>query len=688
MKHSSIILLVTVIFFCQGFAQKFINLKTYNVDSLLLVLLGQQAEERINTLNNLAVSLSFVDYQQSKQYVDEAMNLSKELYYEEGIAAAFRNYGQIYVYQGNYPQALNNYFEALALYQKLDETHTAGWICYEIAKTHYFASNYEKTIEYAYMALDIFRKRTDEGTTVGNARDTITIYGGLVETYSWMGMYDKALELNLKTHALSKRNNFPNIELMLTAWSVGFSYSDVDEPDSAKVYFFKALAYPDESLNMKTLKYRNTISLGWLYYSEGKIDSALYYLQNAYEFYEKRGFLYWALSTSWGLGYIYYRNNQLTVAKKYLQKSEHIFNEMLTKESWYRYDSLKHIANYGLELYFPIPPVKLKEMMWGDGRSMYKLLYLLNTKQNKTAEALKYHIAYSKAKDTLYKLQRERETVEIQTRYESDRKDQQIDYLSKENEFKDTQLNQSRIILVGLVGLVILIVILAIVLIRQNKLRNQQQNLILQQKLFRSQMNPHFIFNSLASIQNSIINEEPITASKYLSRFSRLVRNILDSSIEEFITLEEEIATIENYLELQRIRFPEKFDYDLEIDQQLDPESIHIPPMLAQPFIENAIEHGIKHRKTKGHIKVRFAQKDSIVRFELEDDGVGRVEAKRIMREQDKDHRSLSTNITQERIHVLNKKFKNQISLNITDLKDDIGNPTGTMVTFDIPLQS
>ncbi len=109
--------------------------------------------------------------------------------------------------------------------------------------------------------------------------------------------------------------------------------------------------------------------------------------------------------------------------------------------------------------------------------------------------------------------------------------------------------------------------------------------------------------------------------------------------------------------------------------------------MLAQPFIENAIEHGIKHKETKGHIKVGIVQKNNLIRFELQDDGVGREKAKEIVLKQDKTHRSLSTDITRERLHVLNKKLKQKITLVITDLKDDKGNPAGTKVVFDIPFK-
>ncbi len=119
--------------------------------------------------------------------------------------------------------------------------------------------------------------------------------------------------------------------------------------------------------------------------------------------------------------------------------------------------------------------------------------------------------------------------------------------------------------------------------------------MLLKQRLLRSQMNPHFIFNSLSGIQNFIVTEKSTKASIYLSKFATLVRNILDSSVKEYVTLEKEIATIENYLELQKVRYAGKFEFSIKTDDAIDPESTMIPPMLAQPFIENAIEHGIVH---------------------------------------------------------------------------------------------
>jgi len=667
------------------YCQKYIHLKTYNVDSLLVILPDQIGEERVNSLNNLAVSLSFVDYDLSMQYAKEAMNLAKELDYEAGISAAYRNHGQIYVYQGNYPQALNNYLEALAIYENLEKKRTAGWVCYEIGKIHYFANNYEKAIEYGYIALDKFRERTDDGTTVGNARDTIYVYAALAEIYAMMGIRDISLEFELKVLDFMKKNNYRNIELMLATFFVATQFYRIGELDNAKVYFFKALAYPDEDQNMKTLKYRNITNLGLLYYDAGEIDSALYYLKTAFEFYDQKGFLYWALVTSRQLGSIYYKNNELNSAEKYLKKSERIFNEMLTKDSWYRHDSLKHIANYGIELYFPVPPVRLKEMMWVHGRAMYKLLNLLNDVKKRTGWAYKYYIAYSNAKDTLYKLQRNRETIELQTRYESERKDQQIETLSLANELKESRLQQNRYFLFGSVGLFVLILMFGYILFRQNKLKADQQMLVLQQKLFRSQMNPHFLFNSLSSIHNYIIHEESAKAGQYILRFSKLVRHILDSSIEEHVMLDKEISNIENYLELQKIRFSDMFDFFIEVDEAIDPESTNIPPMLLQSFIENSIEHGFKHKETKGNISISFTLKNGIIVVDLEDDGIGREKAQEILFKENKDHKSLATYITRERIQVLNKKLKKKITLNILDLHDDKGESAGTRVTFEIP---
>ena len=138
----------------------------------------------------------------------------------------------------------------------------------------------------------------------------------------------------------------------------------------------------------------------------------------------------------------------------------------------------------------------------------------------------------------------------------------------------------------------------------------------------------------------------------------------------------------------EKVRFPLKFDYSIEVNEKIDTENIFIPPMLAQPFIENSIEHGIKHKDTKGNILIRFNIDQNRILYEVEDDGIGREKATEILMKYDKEHKSLATKITKDRIRVLNKKLKIKISLRIEDLKEKNGKPTGTRVIFNIPFKN
>jgi LytS/YehU family sensor histidine kinase len=156
--------------------------------------------------------------------------------------------------------------------------------------------------------------------------------------------------------------------------------------------------------------------------------------------------------------------------------------------------------------------------------------------------------------------------------------------------------------------------------------------------------------------------------------------------VEEFIPLEKEIETVKNYLELQQVRYTGKFTYQVSVDEDLDTEQIQIPPMLTQPFIENAIEHGIRNLGTKGKINIRFIRSNNTLMLEIEDNGIGREKAQELLRQRDKTHKSMATAITLERIVVLNRKLKRKISLEIVDMKDDHGEAKGTRVVFGVPL--
>jgi hypothetical protein len=318
--------------------------------------------------------------------------------------------------------------------------------------------------------------------------------------------------------------------------------------------------------------------------------------------------------------------------------------------------------------------------------TVYDMRYRIATEKGEFRKANEYLQKYYSARDTMNAAQQGRQLEIIMAEEAENKQFQKLMTMSKENELGRLRLNRNRFLWAA-VGTIVVIASMFIVLFTQRKrLRAEKKSLVMEQRLLRSQMNPHFLFNSLASIQNYIINEKTDEASLYLSRFSQLVRNVLDNSAEEFVSFENEVDAIQNYLELQKVRYTGKFDFRMMVDEKIDQENTLIPPMLAQPFIENAIEHGIKHLETKGNIYIRFMLEDGLIRFEVEDNGVGREKAAEIEHRQKSLHRSMSTSITRERLLAINKKLRKKIRMQIIDLTDDSGTACGTKVTFGIPV--
>ena len=221
--------------------------------------------------------------------------------------------------------------------------------------------------------------------------------------------------------------------------------------------------------------------------------------------------------------------------------------------------------------------------------------------------------------------------------------------------------------------------------ITEREIASEQIN-SLRQKVLRSQMNPHFIFNSLNAIQSYMLKKETVKAVNYLSSFAKLIRMILDSSRYDYITLSKEISILQHYLDLQQLRFGDKFTYKLDIDESLDIESLLIPVMLAQPFIENAIEHGLQHLDTKGTVRISFVREQENIVFNVIDNGIGRQASMKIQENIEHKNHSLSTQIFKERLFTLNKFSGKKITYNIIDLKDNAGNAKGTMVIINLPL--
>lgn len=220
----------------------------------------------------------------------------------------------------------------------------------------------------------------------------------------------------------------------------------------------------------------------------------------------------------------------------------------------------------------------------------------------------------------------------------------------------------------------------------ENKLRNKA--LETERSLLRTQMNPHFIFNALNSVQSFIMGNNTQEAVRFLSKFAKLMRMILNNSMVQSVTLSDEMQSLSLYLDLERARFGNRFSYRIDIDDSVEEDLVSVPPMLVQPFIENAIIHGLMH-KTDGEglitIKISENDADSLL-CQITDNGVGRKAAAELEKNNERKHKSVGMQLTRDRLRDLNNESNAKMSCVITDLEDEAGNALGTQVTIIVPV--
>jgi len=300
-------------------------------------------------------------------------------------------------------------------------------------------------------------------------------------------------------------------------------------------------------------------------------------------------------------------------------------------------------------------------------------------------KALEQYKNFARLKDSLFNAEKYKAITEMEVKYESAKKEQQLVLLEERNQVQMLKLSWrnrlyiSSLLVLGMMG------ILAYILFRNHRLKTRHKAIELEQKLMRSQMNPHFIFNSLIAIQSYIYKQEAVKAGDYLAKFADLIRIILENSRAEFVPLDKELKMLNAYLELQMLRFEDKFTYVIEIKSDIESSMLKIPPMMAQPFIENAIEHGIRHKDEKGYIVIVFEKSDGYIQCSVEDDGVGREKAMETQKK--RAHQSMATSITRERLDILSRREKRKFEMKIVDLKNDDGSAIGTKVIFNMPFR-
>ncbi|MAB49427.1 MAG: sensor histidine kinase [Flavobacteriaceae bacterium] len=241
---------------------------------------------------------------------------------------------------------------------------------------------------------------------------------------------------------------------------------------------------------------------------------------------------------------------------------------------------------------------------------------------------------------------------------------------------------RQQLIIYSLLGGLLLLLITGFLMYKYIKQQRLANNLLALKSL-RSQMNPHFIFNALNSVNSFIATNDERTANKYLSDFSQLMRAVLENSEEDFIPLKKEIELLQLYTKLEHFRFQDKFDYSIDVDDTINVDEFQIPPMLLQPYIENAVWHGLRYKKEKGHlnISIKPKSKDEIT-ITISDDGIGRTRSKQMKTENQKKQNSKGMNNIKKRVAILNEMYKDKVDVTIEDYQQSEDAGTKVVVTL------
>ncbi len=308
-------------------------------------------------------------------------------------------------------------------------------------------------------------------------------------------------------------------------------------------------------------------------------------------------------------------------------------------------------------------------------------LYEKNGKKN---QALGAYRKYSKAVAKSEKMNESRlaeKSTLIKKQKDIEELTKNVSLGQREETIEQATVFRQQLIIYGLL-LIIAITAITSYFIYKNAQASKVANQLLALKSLRGQMNPHFIFNALNSDNHFIAQQDERTANKFLSEFSQLMRLVLENSQEDFIPLEREQEILSLYLKLEHYRFRDKFSYEIEMDNNIEAQAIEVPPMLIQPYIENAVWHGLRYKEAKGKLLLRFQKEAETLVVEITDDGIGRAKSSVLKTENQKKHRSTGLKNIQERLAIINKVYKANYRVSVEDLE----NASGTRVRIYLPI--
>lgn len=551
--------------------------------------------------------------------------------------------------------------------------------------TQYFRplKNYEKSRQYGRASLQLFQQLQDQ-------RGIAQSLGNIAFAYAYESRTPEALDTFLLCYRGYEQVQDTAKMTYIVSTLAAHLFEMPEQSD-------KALLYARLCVDLSTRANRPhglcacSHLLGDLYDRMGQPDSAAFYVQNALNILEKTSNIPGIVPLYLTMARMEERKSRFQKEKEWLLKAEESFKkypEMATAETEANYllalgrclinlSELTNAAQYLQKAQTLMP--QISDLSYQE--RLYFDLSRLAERQNRPADALRFFKLHLNARDSVSNLENTRRITEIQMKHEFDQK-QSIEKATQLQELalRDSKSQQQRWIF----GLVLLgLIATSTFVFYTYRQRQERRRAELELANLRAQINPHFIFNCLNSIYRYTKERDTDTAAKYLQKFSSLLRLVLENSRSEKITLARDLEALQLYVDIEALRFKEKLQFSLEIDPEIDPTFLQIPGMLLQPHVENAIWHGLMHRKEGGRIWVRLTlPQEHLLHIEIEDNGIGRHAAEELESKSALTKKSLGQKITAERLKATGKlAFSETI-----DQYDAQGNAAGTKVVMEIPL--
>jgi len=640
MYKKSLLLFVFLCFFLTGFSQKKRPTLENTIDSILV--------KRPLEYKKISYYLRYFrrDTTKLKQLIpvfDKASYYVGKSYVENFLGIRYRNFSL-------YQKAIKTHKQALLTAKKAKSIEFQVFSLNMIGVDYRSINSNRKALDYNQEALAL--AETVKNPNLGLRRSIAVSHNSMGNIYLLLRQYDLAIDQLNQSQVFEKSIN-NRLGLAINYQNIGELKGLQGKTDEALQYYQKSLAINIE-LNNKIGKTICNGSIANIYIKQGKLHKALVLLKTNLPIVKSLGNKKHLAYGYLDLGWVQTKLNKYTIAE------ENLLNGVnLSRES-------------GLHL----------EVSTG-----YKHLSELYQQKNNFKKSLSY---YKKAIELEEKFSNElniRYVNDLILKYDSDKKNNQIKTLAKENEISKLQLNRSRFYWFVSLCLFILLGVVLYTLYKHKLLKNEQKITALEQDALRSQMNPHFIFNALNSIKLYIINNEQKNAVRYLNKFSKLMRRILEVSAIKDTSLALELETMDLYMGIENIRFSNDIGFEISVHPAIDLESINVPPLILQPFLENSLWHGLSSKKENKKIILSVVQPDkNHIQIIIEDNGIGREAAAKIKAKKIIHRQSIGIKLTKERLENYVKEYTHSFSLTYEDLKDNKNNPTGTKVILLIPL--